>query len=130
VIGFVGQEMKHLAFLFSTLLAFHAMPAFAEVASGNAHQRGCRIVLDNKTPTDVIEAAQAMQCLTTVSVVLRMAPLLERKLRFCGPEDTTVVQGLSVVMKFMQDYPAEADQNFVDLTLRALKVAWPCSGSR
>jgi len=119
--------MKHITLL-SIFLAFHTMPALADIASGDAHQQGCRIVLDNKTPSDRMEAAQAMQCLTTVSVVLRMGSVLDRKLRFCRPEGATIVQGLSVVMKFMDDHPAETDQNFVDLTLRALRVAWPCSG--
>jgi hypothetical protein len=127
IVGILRQKMKHITFL-SIFLAFHTIPAFADAASGNAHQQGCRIVLDNKTPSDRMEAAQAMQCLTTVSVVLRMGYFLDRKLRFCRPEGVTVVEGLSVVMKFMDDHPADTDQNFVDLTLRALKVAWPCSG--
>jgi len=120
--------MKHTTLLV-IFLAFLTMPALADAASGDAHQQGCRIVLDNKTPSDRMEAAQAMQCLTTVSVVLRMGSFLDRKLRFCRPEGASVVQGLSVVMKFMDDHPAETDQNFVDLTVRALKVAWPCSGA-
>ena len=120
--------MKHIA-LPAILLAFHTMPALADVASGDAHRQGCRIVLDNKPPSDRMETAQAMQCMTTVSVVLRMGSNLDQKVRFCRPEGATVVQGLGVVMKFMDDHPAETDQNFVDLTLRALKVAWPCSGS-
>jgi len=118
--------MKYMAIL-ATALLFHAIPALADASSGNSHQQGCRIVLDNRSPSNRMEAAKAMQCLTTVSVVLRLGSFLDRKLRFCSPEGVTVMQSLKVVTKFMNDHPAETNQNFVDLTLSALKDAWPCS---
>ncbi len=123
--------MKQLAVAVA-LLAFCATSASGErdFDSGNAYQPGCRIVLSEETPSDRMEAAQAMRCLTSVTVVLKMGPLLDQKSRFCEPSGATIMQGLRVVMKFMDDHPADTHQDFIDLSIRALKAAWRCSNPK
>lgn len=52
--------------------------------------------------------------------------LAEEHHEVCLPEEVTVGQYLSVVVKYLDGRPTRLHERFVDLALEALMAAWPC----
>jgi hypothetical protein len=50
--------------------------------------------------------------------------------RFCPPEGSTVRQGVSVVVKALNEHPEALHLNFISLAHKALWKAWPCGAVR
>ena len=45
---------------------------------------------------------------------------------FCLPENVSTDQGIRVVVKYLEEHPADLHQRGTALTVRALKQAFPC----
>jgi hypothetical protein len=48
---------------------------------------------------------------------------------YCRPRDVTAAQQMTVVVKYLQDNPAELTMRFDELVVRALQKAFPCPGN-
>lgn len=55
-------------------------------------------------------------------------PFYAKDVRMCVPEDATLGQMIRVVVKYIEERPAEMHLLFVALAMLALRDAWPCKG--
>ena len=51
-------------------------------------------------------------------------------LGICPPPESTVDQGVRLVVQYVDSQPTRLHDNFDALAIEALRKAWPCSGSR
>ena len=58
-----------------------------------------------------------------------MIPRKYSDFKICPPENATVQQGATVLVKFSDDHPQELNLPAVRLALAALRNAWPCPKS-
>jgi len=52
--------------------------------------------------------------------------LVWSNLGVCAPEGVSLVEGVKVVVKYIDDRPQRQNENFKALALEALQTAWPC----
>jgi hypothetical protein len=51
-------------------------------------------------------------------------------LGICRSPESTVDQGVRIVVEYVDSQPARLNENFNSLAVEALRKAWPCSGSQ
>lgn len=65
-------------------------------------------------------------CSGGVHAIVTVGPLLPSELRFCAPAGATKAQAVKVVAAYIQQIPARMHEPFAELTIEALRRAWPC----
>jgi hypothetical protein len=93
----------------------------ASAQSANFRLPGCRSFLnqDNGLRYDFSGGV----CSGVVEALISMAATLG----VCCPPETTVDQGVRVVVQYVSSQPARLNENFEALAVEALRKAWPCS---
>jgi hypothetical protein len=103
------------------LLCLLPVSAWAQdMASGNYMLDRCKDVLANRA------SYGAGVCVGKVSALRNVAENLDERMRSCVPLSVTDGQAVRVVVKQLEMHPETLDQNFLILTLVALRVTWPC----
>jgi Rap1a immunity proteins len=62
-------------------------------------------------------------CFGIVEALMSVA----RPLGICRPPESTVDQGVGLIVKYVSSQPARLNENFNALAIEALRKAWPCS---
>jgi len=120
---FASQFQQLLALTGVTLVVLTASgPASAQ--AGFFRMPGCRSYLnpDNMTRYDFSSGV----CSGTVEALMSAGPALG----ICHPPDSTIDQGVRLVVQYVDRRAARLNENFTALAIEALRKAWPCSGSR
>jgi len=55
-----------------------------------------------------------------------ISPFIDEQFEFCPPVKATSLQVVRVVVKYMDDHPAELDRPFSFIALHSLQEAWSC----
>ena len=131
----VGSRLDRRRYFFASqfqqLLVLSGVTIVVLTASGPAlaqasffRMPGCRSYLhpDNVTRYDFSSGV----CSGIVEALMSAGPALG----VCHPADSTVDQGVRLVIQYVDRQPARLDENFTALAIEALRKAWPCSGSR
>jgi hypothetical protein len=84
-------------------------------------QPKCKSLLLPKSG-DVVSGA----CMGMMLVLKSTGHLLHGEARVCVPLDTTIEQMLRVITNFIDAQPELAHLPFVDLSIYAMRAAWPC----
>ena len=113
---------------FQRLLVLSGVAIVVLTASGPASAQasffrmpGCRSYLnpDNVTRYDFSSGV----CSGIVEALMSAGPVLG----ICHPADSTVDQGVQLVVQYVARQSARLDENFTALAIEALRKAWPCS---
>jgi hypothetical protein len=97
------------------------------VTTGKGIQQTCQIAdahLGHYKGVDEFFATG--MCMGFVSAILRSGGLLDQRLRFCVPERVTGAQAVKVLLKFLNDHPADTNRAAETLAITAFIGAWPC----
>jgi hypothetical protein len=107
-------------------IAFAESPYSGTPYSAKAFEPGCRVIADATRPADIIQAANAGKCIGAVQAIALLNDLIEKSMRHCVPTETTVVEQIKVITKFMDGHPERMNQDFVRVAMLAFYEAWPC----
>ena len=94
-------------------------PASAQTAT--FRMPGCRSFLNQDNGLRYVFSGGV--CSGVVEALISMAATLG----VCCPPETTVDQGVRVVVQYVSSQPARLNENFEALAVEALRKAWPCS---
>lgn len=112
------------------LLALWAMPAAADIdglpPDGNKLLHDCRIHDSNKSTAGPLNALGTGYCQGFVKGVLQTAALVEPPLVCQPPEGVALGQAIKVVLQYLEDYPELRYMSELEVTLDALRQAYPC----
>jgi hypothetical protein len=107
-------------------VAFAETPYAGTPYSAKAFEPGCRVIADATRPADIIQAANAGKCIGAVQAITLLNDLIQESTRPCVPRETTVVEQIKAVTKFMDGHPERMNQDFVRVAMLAFYEAWPC----
>jgi hypothetical protein len=65
-------------------------------------------------------------CLASISTVMRFAPMMNEKFRFCPPPGMTPMQAIPIVLKFLDDNPRALTLDIRDVANYVGRLTWPC----
>jgi hypothetical protein len=94
--------------------------------SAKAFEPGCRAIADATRPAGIIQAADAGKCIGAVQAIALLNDLITESMRPCVPKETTVVEQIKAITKFMDGHPERMNQDFVRVAMLAFYEAWPC----
>jgi hypothetical protein len=94
--------------------------------SAKAFEPGCRVIADAARPADIIQAANAGKCIGAVQAISLLNDVIKESMRPCLPRETTVVEQIKAITKFMDSHPERMNQDFVRVALLAFYETWPC----
>jgi hypothetical protein len=98
-----------------------------DLSSGNFLYPHCRaMVTASEPPRGSDSAFWQGVCSATVDALRGVGPSFREGERFCIPERSTLRQGVSVALAYMDRNPDEMHLAFSTLVLRAFREAWPC----
>jgi Rap1a immunity proteins len=97
------------------LLALTGEAVGAGVTSANTVMPGCRAFIAHPD-----EYYLQGYCMGAVAAIIRVDPST------CPPKDSTIGQGVRVVVKYIDSRPERLHEDFNDLAAEALRIAWPC----
>lgn len=91
--------------------------------TGNDLYESCKLFASgDKVPKDIMEATNVGGCVSTVSTVM----YLRENLRMCVPKGVTLLQGIKVTLKFMDNHPEALNLPFSAIVYWSLNEAFPC----
>jgi hypothetical protein len=89
--------------------------------TGNSMIDGCKSVLSGS------QNGQSGYCLGALTMMGMVSPFIDEQFAFCSPKNATGLQVVRIVVRYMDDHPAELDRPFSFIALHALQEAWPCN---
>lgn len=92
--------------------------AFAEDLSANSKIVGCHNYVAGSNDDDVFLQGY---CAGAVQALVEFAA------GACAPKGATNMQGVQIVVKYIDARPARLQESFNKLAAEALRQAWPCS---
>lgn len=104
-----------------------ASEAETDVGSGNFFLPSCKAALADADRRRVIPGISDFRkgfCAGVAAVLKEVGPALP--LRWCPPAGVTNVQTIRVIVAFLEAQPRRLHDNFMDLSIEALMLAWPC----
>jgi hypothetical protein len=104
--------------LTAAVLALTATTAGAQ--TGNEMYQGCRLLSRHELPKTITDALNAGFCAGLITAITDSHSLV------CPPEGTTATQSAGVLMRFMDERPEIRHEDLYELTVLALRDAWPC----
>ena len=111
-------------------------PSHAETPhDGNRLLKECGQVITRQgtDPKDFLGAASCMGTLRGAIAINAMYRVAlsdkEDKALFCPPDNATIGQSVRVVVKYLEDHPAELHEQDSLLIVKALDGAFPCPGA-
>jgi hypothetical protein len=116
----------------ATAVALSVIAAHAGASTGNELLSACKTMIrliDNGYKSDSAnDAYDAGVCLGFTSGVRSTIFMVElpESIRSCTPTKATMSQLARVVVKFLEEHPAQLDGEQTLLTMLALKEAFPC----
>lgn len=90
---------------------------FAEDLSASSRIVGCRNYVSSSKDDLLLQG----YCAGAVQALVEFAA------GACAPKGATNVQGVQIVVKYVDARPARLHENFNKLAAEALRQAWPCS---
>lgn len=91
--------------------------------TGNDLYESCKqFTAGDKPPKDTMEAVNIGGCVAYVSSVM----YLRENLGMCIPKGVTLLQGIKVILKFMDNHPEALNQPFPAIVYWGLNEAFPC----
>lgn len=108
------------------LVTLSAMTAIVTADENDQLQSGMKF-LDDCTGRSRDGQAGQLFCLGYVSGIFSLANLFPEPTGICIPEAVTAGQAQKVVVKYLQDHPAELHQPRGFLTWWAMRDAFPCA---
>jgi hypothetical protein len=118
------RRIRQLVVLSGVMIAVlvEIRPALAQPAS--FRMPGCRTF---ENPTDALRYDfSGGVCSGIVEALMSVGATLG----ICCPPESTVHQGVRVVVRYVDSQRARLNENFESLAIEALRKAWPCSGSQ
>lgn len=103
--------------------------------SGNDYQKACRLFISltgtgRLEKNNFAESAQIGQCIGAIMAVGYLGRSLDPRITFCIPTEATLAQLTKMVLKYMDDHPAELHEEFPLLVLKTFRRAWPCQAPK
>lgn len=102
-------------------------PAHALVESSDSASymlTGCTAALDQ---TDKRQLGMQGQCIGILNAYAYIGSTLPEAVRFCAPSSATPGQSIKIVLRYIKDRSGRVNDDFRQLALEALHVAWPCA---
>ena len=109
------------------VLGAEPTPAAAQRSTGNDLIQECRKAVRHSEGNQVVEqdAIDAGYCLGLVHGYRDMRHYYLQDL-FCPPNSVNDEQMARVVVKYLEEHPAELDERHSAVLVKALQAAWPC----
>jgi hypothetical protein len=95
--------------------------------TGKEFLDACKVLATSVPKNDPDDPVLGGYCAGMVHTL--MIPRKYSGFEICPPENATVQQGATVLVKFSDDHPEELNLPAVRLALAALRNAWPCPKS-
>jgi hypothetical protein len=111
------------AFVIALGVAGMSQAAFA--LTGNESYPACK-AFDREDSKSKVPLWLQSECAATVNTAYRLGPFLMSELRFCPPQQSSMGQALSIVVKHMTDNPDKRHYELHNIAVLALRQAWPC----
>lgn len=117
LLAMMPPAIRYAAML-STGLFLTCGEAFAEdPLSASSNIVGCRNYISNSKDDLFLQG----YCAGSVQALVEFAA------GACAPKGATNMQGVQIVVKYIDARPARLQENFNKLAAEALRQAWPCS---
>jgi hypothetical protein len=118
--------MKTMLWPLAVLAIMIASPASADKRdqSANYYLPACRHFLNGHVRKDLLRQGQ---CVGMVETLNQLAAFMPSAVASCSPDSVTVGQAVTVVVRWLNQRPNRWNENFMMLTLLALRDAWPCN---
>ena len=95
--------------------------------SANYYLPGCRAFIDKQFVSDPFAQGECAGILEGLSVTAsNLDPAIFVVSRSCTPDDVTLAQITTVVVRWLDERPQRWHEDFRALALLALHDAWPC----
>ena len=92
-----------------------------DLSSANATMPGCRNYVQNDgRPRSAQDAFDQGICLGIVKAIV------VTDANMCPPASAVLAQAMRVVTQYIDSRPARLHEDFIVLTIEALRTAWPC----
>jgi hypothetical protein len=99
-----------------------AARAAENFSSGNYLLPHCKALIEGSSFT-----AWEGQCAGLISSLAWIGNDLPPNLRFCRPNEVTLIQQERVVVRYLEQHPEILHLDFRDLVIQAMRQAWPCA---
>lgn len=93
--------------------------------TGNAFLPWCKWFLESKTDGANTQL-NAGVCIGTVSTMVSIGQFLPPDIRYCVPPVVPLAQSTRVIVAYLEKNPSETHLDYITLSARALREAWPC----
>jgi Rap1a immunity proteins len=100
-----------------------------DFSSGNALYDACKDGLNNTHRAMLFQQGLCGGIISTVADLASSQTTVESS-RICGPKNATTGQELRVVMKYMDEHPAELNKPLSTIAYNALQEVWSCRLTR
>ncbi len=110
--------------VFISIMLFGGSPSYAKFGTtGNDLYESCKkFASSNEPPKDTMEAVNIGQCVGQVVGIM----YLREKLGICVPGGVPLIQGVKVVVKFMDKHPEALNMPFAAIVYWGFNEAFPC----
>ncbi len=93
----------------------------------NSTEQGCRLVYLEKVPASYEEAVEYGVCTGAILTLINDGSSLVGDRRFCPPSISHAVEGVAVLMRFIEGNPAIRAEPLLSIASKSFRKAWPCS---
>ena len=107
------------------VFSFALVASTASALTGTELRNICQVAARNSTDTS-LELAVGMQCQGFVEAIVTVGRRLREPNRFCAPDGVTVGQAINVLVKYLNENPAQLHHGGELLAITAFNEAWPC----
>jgi hypothetical protein len=116
--------------LIALVVIFQSSNSYGRDGTGTAYEFGCRLLTsDTRVPIDKIEAVKEGECSGAIDAIFMLRRALDQSIRFCPPPMVALTENVKIVVKYLDDHPAQMNDDFTLLVIRAFNRAWPCPNS-
>lgn len=121
--------MKAIFLALVIVTALTAIPAAASDQSANYYLPSCRAFANEQFAKDPFRQGECVGIIEGLAVVASdMASVsVFAGIGSCPPNDITVAQLTTVVVRWLDQHPERWNEDFMPLVLLALHDAWPCN---